>query len=321
MPRPEIEVVGPDRATLGDIEAINRLFSDAFTDRYHRDGMTGVRVPFLSREIWRYAIEDAGEGAMLWRDSEGQLAAFNMVHLSGREGWMGPLAVRPGLQGSGLGARIVRAAVAWLRRRGAAVIGLETMPRTVDNIGFYSRLWFVPGHLTVSVVKDLERDRIVSGAGERLSRAADSGAVYAACRRLAEAMAPWADFSREITLTEDMRLGDTTILREGPEVRAFALWHSAALAQGRPADEIRVLKVVARDLADFRAVVRGTERFGLETGGIARVAVRCQTAYADAYRALLDDGYRVHWTDLRMTLLGAGESLAGPGILMSNWEI
>src|SRR5512135_908557 len=260
MPRPEIEVLGPERATLGDIEAINRLFSDAFTDRYHRDGMPGVRVPFLSREIWRYAIEDAGEGAMLWRDPDGQLAAFNMVHLSGREGWMGPLAVRPGLQGSGLGARIVRAAVAWLRRRGATVIGLETMPRTVENIGFYSRIGFVPGHLTVSVVKDLDRDHPSTGAGERLSRAANPAALLEACRRLTEAVAPWADYSREITLTEEMRLGDTTILRDGDQVRAFALWHSAALAQGRPSDEIRVLKVVARDLAGFRAAIGATER-------------------------------------------------------------
>jgi hypothetical protein len=104
-------------------------------------------------------------------------------------------------------------------------------------------------------------------------------------------------------------------------VTAFALWHSTALAQGRPSDEIRVLKVVARDLASFRAVLRATERFGMESGGIARVAVRCQTAYPDAYAALIDEGYRVHWTDLRMTLQGSGESVAGPGILMSNWEI
>ena len=103
MWRPDRSVHGPDRATGADVEPLNRLFTDAFTDRYARDGLSGVRVPPLTPAVWRYAIEDAAEGAMLWRDSDGQLAAFNMVHQSGTEGWMGPIAVRPDRQGSGVG--------------------------------------------------------------------------------------------------------------------------------------------------------------------------------------------------------------------------
>jgi GNAT superfamily N-acetyltransferase len=180
MPQPEIDLLGPERATLEDIEALNRLFADAFTDRYHRDGMTGVRVPFLNPLVWRYAIEDAGEGAMLWRDGEGRLAAFNMVHQSGAEGWMGPLAVRPQLQGSGLGRRIVQAAISWLERRGARIIGLETMPRTVENIGFYSGLGFAPGHLTISMVKELEAG---SGPASPASGCRPKGRTVSACSR------------------------------------------------------------------------------------------------------------------------------------------
>ena len=322
MPQPDIEVIGPERATLEDIEALNRLFADAFTDRYHRDGMPGVRVPFLSRDIWRYAIEAAAGGALLWRDHDGQLAAFNLVHQSGAEGWMGPLAVRPGLQGSGIGHRIVRAGVAWLRRRGATVIGLETMPRTVENIGFYGQLGFLPGHLTVSLLKDLGRSSGSTAPGERLSRAAAARpALLRDCRALTEALAPGVDYTREIVLTEDLRLGDTTVCAGEARVSAFALWQTAALAQARPADELRVLKLVAADLASFRAVVGATERIAVESGGIARISIRCQTVFSDGYAALLADGYRVHWTDLRMTLQGAGERTVPPGIVMSNWEI
>jgi len=322
MPQPEIEVIGPDRATLEDIEALNRLFADAFTDRYHRDGMPAVRVPFLSRDIWRYAIEDAAGGAMLWRDQDGQLAAFNMVHQSGAEGWMGPLAVRPGLQGSGIGHRIVRAGVAWLRRRGATVVGLETMPRTVENIGFYGQLGFVPGYLTVTMVKDLGRGDLSQAPGERLSRAAAARPVLLRdCRALTHAVAPGVDYTREIVLTEELRLGDTTVCTDQDRLQAFALWQTAALAQARPADELRLLKVVAADLASFRGVLRATERIAVESGGIARISIRCQTAFSDGYAALLGDGYRVHWTDLRMTLQGAEERTVPPGIVMSNWEI
>src|ERR1700709_1135766 len=135
MWRSDPAVIGPVRATIADIDPLNRVFSDAFTERYRRDGLSGVRVPFLNPAVWQFAIDDAGEGAMLWRDGRGEIVAFNMVHRSGSEGWMGPLAVRTDRQGQGHGQRIVRAGAEWLAAEGARTIGLETMPRTIENIG------------------------------------------------------------------------------------------------------------------------------------------------------------------------------------------
>ena len=43
--RPSHSVDGPFRARLDDIADLNQVFSDAFTERYRRDGMVGVRVP------------------------------------------------------------------------------------------------------------------------------------------------------------------------------------------------------------------------------------------------------------------------------------
>src|SRR3989442_10272964 len=107
---PGREVYGPEGAGERDIDGLNRVFAEAFTDRYRRDGLVGVRVPQLNPDVWRYALLDAGEGAMLWRDEADQVAAFNIAHRSGLEGWMGPLAVRPDRQGSGLGKTIVHPA-------------------------------------------------------------------------------------------------------------------------------------------------------------------------------------------------------------------
>src|SRR5438034_5854394 len=68
---------------------------------------------------------------------------------------MGPLAVRPDRQGAGVGQTIVRTALDWLLEQDVATLGLETMPRTVENIGFYARLGFFPGHLTVTLTNDI----------------------------------------------------------------------------------------------------------------------------------------------------------------------
>jgi hypothetical protein len=54
---------------------------------------------------------------------------------------------------------------------------------------------------------------------------------------------------------------------------------------------------------------------------VTRLAIRCQTEFANAYLRLVELGYRVHWTDLRMLLQGYPQRLPSQGILMSNWEI
>jgi GNAT superfamily N-acetyltransferase len=319
MWRPDRSVRGPDRPGLRDIDPLNRVFADAFTDRYSRDGLVGVRVPHLNKLVWRYAIEDAGTGAMVWRDAEGQMVAFNMVHQSGVEGWMGPLAVRPDRQGEGLGSTMVRLGIEWLKGQGARTIGLETMPRTVENIGFYSRLGMVPGPLTVTLVHDVPRrvgapPQLLSATGQPLEQGVEE------CRRLTDELAPGVDFSREITLTHELGIGDTTLLRDGGELLAFALWHSTPLAAGRAKDEVRVLKLVARSLAAFERLLdalHGTaavERVG-------RIAIRCQTEYAEAYLRLISAGYRVHWTDLRMSLRELPRQPERHGLVLSNWEI
>jgi GNAT superfamily N-acetyltransferase len=298
---------------------LNRVFADAFTDRYSRDGLVGVRVPQLNNLVWRYALEDAGDGSMVWRDAEGQMVAFNMVHRSGTEGWMGPLAVRPDRQGEGLGSTMVRTGIEWLRSQGAKTIGLETMPRTVDNIGFYSRMGLVPGHLTVTLVQDVPRRS--SGTAELLSSLGGSAdAALEECRALAHRILPGVDFTRELALTRDLGIGDTTLCREGGALQAFALWHSAPLAAGRPKDELRVLKLVASSASAFDRLLQGLQASALGER-VSRVAVRCQTEFTQAYLRLIELGYRVHWTDLRMLLQGYPQPLPSQGILMSNWEI
>jgi GNAT superfamily N-acetyltransferase len=318
---PDRGVYGPERPTLRDIDPLNRIFAESFTDRYRRDGMTGVRVPFLNPLIWRYALEDAGDGAMVWRDADGELCGFNMVHLSGREGWMGPLAVRPDRQGTGLGKTLIQTGIAWLQQRGARTIGLETMPRTIENIGFYSGLGFVPGHLTVTLTRDLPRrpalhPEVLSGAGKQREER------LLACRQLTDQLTSGPDFTRELQTTSDLRIGDTLLVRDTSGALAgFALYHTAPLAAGRPQDELRILKLVARDGEAFDRVVAAAEGAALATD-IRRISLRCQTAQQGGYLRLIANGFRAHWTDLRMTLATHPESAIAPGaVVFSNWEI
>jgi GNAT superfamily N-acetyltransferase len=317
--RPLPTVEGPLQARIEEIGALNVVFSDAFTERYRRDGMVGVRVPNLNPQVWRYAIEDSADGAMVWRDARGGIAAFNMVHRSGVEGWMGPLAVRTEHQGSGMGKDVVERGVEWLTRGGARVIGLETMPRTMDNIGFYSRLGFAPGRLTITLTLDaVSADRAPDLLGRRSARDRDD--ELHAAHALLEDLAPGYDFTREIELTDSLSLGDTVLLHQRDELVGFALCHTAPLVEGRIRDELRVLKLVLADETHLDAMVRALRDFARRSG-TRSVAFRVQGQYDSLYQRLVTMGARVRWTDLRMSLAGHTESRPARGVVLSNWEI
>ena len=310
----------PERVAIREIAALNTVFSESFTERYRKDGMVGVRVPHLNPAVWRFAIADADEGAMIWRNARDSIAAFNMVHCSGIEGWMGPLAVHPDYQAQGVGKIIVNAGIDWLKQKGARVIGLETMPRTMDNVGFYSTLGFNPGHLTVTVTLEGARAGIQSLALSTLSPHERELAMRQ-CRSLVSELIPGYDYTREIILTAQHQLGDTFVVRSGGDARSFAICHSAPLVEGRATDELRVLKMVARTETDFDALVTQLCAHA-RVRAARRIAIRVQGQYSDVYRRLMARGARVRWTDLRMALNGFEETrAAGGGVVLSNWEI
>lgn len=310
---------GPYPVSVNDIAALNQVFTTAFTDRYRKDGLVGTHVPNLNAAVWRFAIEDAAQGAMLWRGERDEVIGFNMVHLSGLEGWMGPLALDPSYQGHGIGKAVVLEGKRWLERAGARVIGLETMPRTMDNIGFYSSLDFVPGPLTVTLTIDA---RYVDARCPWLSRLPESERVdvLAQCGLLLGELAPGYDFTREILLTQALSLGDTVVLMRGSSVAGFALCHTVPLVEGRTREEVRVLKLVARTVDDVMTLVAQVADYARRCAA-ARVAIRVQGVYREVYRQLLARGGRVRWTDLRMTAFGYEERVPADGIVLSNWEI
>jgi GNAT superfamily N-acetyltransferase len=317
--RPSQVLDGPHAARLEDVEELNNVFSEAFTERYRRDGMVGVRVPFLNPAVWRYAIRDAADGAMIWRGEKGEIVAFNMVHRSGVEGWMGPLAVRSDHQGAGAGKEIVRRGIEWLKVHGATVIGLETMPRTMDNIGFYSAMGFTPGRLTLTATLDAtyaDKPGLLYG---RLS-SNDKDDALARCRDLVSSLLPGYDHTREIVLTDELALGDTLLLRRGDDIIGFALCHTSPLVEGRAREELRVLKLSLLDMSAFDEMIRLLSDFARRSG-TRRISVRVQGEYESAYQRLIGMRGRVRWTDLRMALGGYAERKPDKGIVLSNWEI
>jgi GNAT superfamily N-acetyltransferase len=317
--RPSHVLDGPHPARVEEIAELNQVFSESFTERYRRDGMVGVRVPFLNPAVWKYAIRDADDGAMVWRGERGDIVAFNIVHRSGVEGWMGPIAVRSEHQGVGAGKEIVRRGIDWLKVHGATVIGLETMPRTMDNIGFYSAMGFTPGRLTLTTTLEAAYADKPAQLYGRLSTSEKDDALEG-CKDLVSSLQTGYDHSREIQLTDELSLGDTLLLRRHDEIIGFALCHTSPLVEGRAREDLRVLKLALLDMSAFDEMMRLLSDFARRSG-TRRVSIRLQGEYENAYQRLIAMRARLRWSDLRMTLQGYAERRPERGMVLSNWEI
>jgi len=232
---------------------------------------------------------------------------------------MGPLAVRTEFQGSGTGKEIVMRGIDWLKAQGATVIGLETMPRTMDNIGFYSRLGFLPGRLTITTTLEASYGESPTRLIGRLSASARDDAI-AECLALVQRMLPGYDYTREILLTNELGLGDTVLLYDHDRIVGFALAHTAPLVEGRAREELRVLKLVLEDETWFDELIRAAGDFARRSG-TRRVAFRLQGEFVAPFQRVMALGGHIRWTDLRMALTGYAERRPANGFVLSNWEI
>ena len=192
-----LRLLGPFPIAHADIGPLNVLFSETFTERYRRDGLVGVRVPPLNPAIWQYAVSDAGEGAMLGRDARGAIAAFNIAHRSGVEGWMGPLAVRDDCQGAGQGKSIVNAGVDLLTGDSAKLEFADKLQRLyevdVRSTLLLSRLVgqrmaAAGGGVILNIGWDQAERGMEGDSGELF--AAAKGAIMGFTRSLAVSLAP-----------------------------------------------------------------------------------------------------------------------------------
>ena len=219
----------------------------------------------------------------------------------------------------GEGKRIVTTGVELLRRSGCSVIGLETMPRTMDNIGFYSGLGFVPARLTVTLTLDAATAPRPPRLLSSLRSAARDDAIRECAAAVDEAL-PGFDYTREIELTHELSLGDTLLMYDGDRLTGFAVCHAAPLVEGRAREELRVLKAFVRAEAQFDHMAVQLADLARRTA-TARVAIRLQGDYSALYARLIGFGARVRWTDLRMVLAGYEERAPKFGVALSNWEI
>lgn len=90
-----------------------------------------------------------------------RVVGFNFIHSWGSFAWFGPFGVHPEYQGKGIGKAIINHTIKILKEDyKVSTIGLNTMPESQYNVGFYMNLGFIPLKLSLNLKKQLDFSNI-----------------------------------------------------------------------------------------------------------------------------------------------------------------
>jgi hypothetical protein len=252
-----------------------------------------------------------------------QVIGYTITHRWGTVGWFGPLGVAPAYQGQGYGKDLVLLSLESLVQRGAQVIGLETMPDSLTNLGFYSRLGFEARGMSFVLSKNVGNLNPVSSnplydlsldTAPQLERSIEQ------CRCLTERTYPGLEYTPEIRQTRKYRFGTTLCCLDGG-ITAFAVCHSRKYFRAEKSETLRVKIAVADSFAGRPAVeslIRGVEQYARRQGKV-RVHFNINARHWSWYLMLLDQGYHIVASGLRMLYHGYDKEIEGHFPDFNRW--
>ena len=124
---------------FADWERVRTLVLDAFAYMDSR-----INPPSSALRLTAQSMKaDADKGALLLAERAGEIVGCVFAQMKGDALYIGKLAVRPGLQGAGIGRKLVDAARDEARRRGLAMLELQTRVELVENHATFARMGFV----------------------------------------------------------------------------------------------------------------------------------------------------------------------------------
>jgi GNAT superfamily N-acetyltransferase len=222
------------------------------------------------------------------------------AHVWGRLGWVGPFEVLPHMQNRGIGRLLLSATERYFKSRHCEVLGLETMPHILKNIHFYMRAGYKPSSLTLIAQKKLVPVRSDLSAVERMAEPtrSDLEEVTALSARLS----PYLDYVPELEMSLKMALGPVFLLRRKERMVGFAALHSFHPQEDADHVSLRVLAVdpdAAEQPRAFEALLDACEDYAWASGR-RRIFTRFVASSLGLYDALVDRGYRLEGTNLRL---------------------
>jgi len=210
-----------------------------------------------------------------------------------------------------------------------------TYPTSPKHLYLYHKFGYRPKQLTAIMSRAIDRG---PARGSALAKApvktpltarrfstleeAKKKAALARIHRITNAVCRGMDLSKEIEIVDGLALGDTVLLERGRDVIGFAICHAPGVSEA-PAGALYV-KFLAIDPPQRKAehleqFVTLLEGLGQELG-VQRVILPVYARYWVAYNVLIQCGYQIDFTMIRMQR-GKQEDYEDPSdLVLDDWR-
>jgi len=267
---------------------------------------------------WR-ADPDAAFGA----EAGGELVGSNFATNWGSVGFFGPLTIRPDLWDRGVGKRLMEPIMECFAKWKTVHTGLFTFAQSQKHVGLYQGFGFWPRFLTAIMSKPVMQPK-QSSQWTRFSEIPtdEREATLSVCRELTDEVCEGLDVNGEIGAVATQKLGDTVLLWEDGRLVGLAVCHcgpGTEAGSGTCYVKFGASRPGPAAGQNFDRLLNACEEMA-STSGISRLAAGVNTARHEAYRMMLERGFR---TDLQgVTMHRPNEAgYNRPGIyLIDDWR-
>jgi GNAT superfamily N-acetyltransferase len=301
------------RVRKGDLSRVRDVIEQSFGDYFERQLGTRPRKVFGGAQYVHHRWLMEPWGCFVAEDSEGKIIGAAVSVIWGTVGLVGPVAVLTNHQNQDIGQHLLRATQEFFDENKTSLQGVVTYPASPKHLALYHKFGYKPKGLVAIMSRPSARRAFMpegSKAGSpglatrRFSTLEEvkKKAVIQRLRRITATIYRGLDLSKEVEIVDGLALGDTLLLERDRAVIGFAVYHvpgvSEAPAGGlyvkylaidRPHRKVDCLDAMLETLEDLAA-----------QSGLQRVIVPVYCEYFAAYETLVERGYHIDFTMVRM---------------------
>ena len=205
-------------------------------------------------------IEKSNNSSIVY-EINNKVVGFNFIHLWGSFAWFGPLGVHPEYQSKGIGKDLINHTIRILKEDyKVSTIGLNTMPESKYNVGFYMSLGFTPLKLSLNLKKQLDFSNTISFSSNYKVNEIDisSELNYINLKDNLKSMSNEIfndfDLTSELTLIKNKDFGTIFTLKAHERIHGIAICHTKSIRENH-AKDLQIKLAVINDNVDYREAI------------------------------------------------------------------
>lgn len=320
------------RVRKGDLSKVRDVIEQAFGDFFERQVGTRPRQVFGGAQYVHHRWLMEPWGCFVAEEGDGKIVGAALAVMWGTLGLVGPVAVLTSYQNQDIGQQLLAACQEFFDENRATLQGVATYPYSPKHLVLYQKFGYRPKGLIVVTSKHLDRLDGASalrtarpGLGVRRYSSLDEARkkpVMLKFRRITNAIWRGMDVGKEIEIVDGLALGDTLLLEKGRELIGFAVVHMPPNSEApHGAAFVKFLAIDSRHRKpEHLHVLLGAVEEMAAAAQLGQVVAPVYTYYWAAYQALLERGYHVDFTMVRMKRGKQEDHEDAGSLVLDDWR-